>query len=283
MKMKMKRQEAVGNIIKYFVLAVVLLFLLFPIYWVLMSSFKTDMESYRFPPTFVPLSPTFKAYINLFTKNAYFFVYYKNNVIVSGFTTLITTIMAILTGYALSRFKFKWNIWIIAALLSAQMYPIVSRMISLYVQMRKIHLLNTLPGLILALSAAMLPFTVMIMASFFDSIPKEIEEAAYIDGAGRMKTLLKVVVPLVKPGMVAVGMYSFLMTWDDYLTAATLIQTDSLRTLSIGIALRYLGELSYNWSLINTISIVSMLPMIILFFVFQKYMIKGLVAGAVKG
>lgn len=104
-----------------------------------------------------------------------------------------------------------------------------------------------------------------------------------IDGAGRMQTLFKLIIPLVKPGMLSVGIYSFLMTWDDYLHAVTLIQTDSLRTLSAGVAMRYLGELSYDWSLINTISIVAMLPMIVMFFFFQKYMVKGLVAGAVKG
>ena len=104
-----------------------------------------------------------------------------------------------------------------------------------------------------------------------------------MDGAGRLKVLWRIVVPLVKPGMLAVGIYAFLMTWDDYLHAITLIQTDSLRTMSAGVALRYLGELSYDWSLINTISIVGTVPMLLLFFFFQKYMIKGLVAGAVKG
>lgn len=279
----MNKNRLLGNVVKYVALTVILLFLLFPIYWVLITSFKTNMEAYLFPPTFLPKNPTFEGYVNLFVKHNEFFVYYKNNFIVSGCTALITTILAILAGYALSRFHFKWNKWVLAALLSSQMFPVVSRMISLYDLMGKIKLLNTLQGLILALVAAMLPFTVMLMTSFFDGVPKAIEEAAYIDGAGRMQILYKMVVPLVKPGMVAVGIYAFLMTWDDYLHAATLIQNDALRTLSAGVALRYLGELSYDWSLINTISIVGMLPMIVLFFFFQKYMIKGLVAGAVKG
>lgn len=279
----MNKNRLLSNVVKYVALTVILLFLLFPIYWVLITSFKTNMEAYLFPPTFLPKNPTFEGYVNLFVKHNEFFVYYKNNFIVSGCTALITTILAILAGYALSRFHFKWNKWVLAALLSSQMFPVVSRMISLYDLMGKIKLLNTLQGLILALVAAMLPFTVMLMTSFFDGVPKAIEEAAYIDGAGRMQILYKMVVPLVKPGMVAVGIYAFLMTWDDYLHAATLIQNDALRTLSAGVALRYLGELSYDWSLINTISIVGMLPMIVLFFFFQKYMIKGLVAGAVKG
>lgn len=279
----MKRQELGLNIIKYVALFIILLFLLFPLYWVLMTSFKTNMEAYRSVPTFIPAEPTVQSYINLFTKNNDFFVYYKNNFIVSGATALITTVLAILSGYALSRFHFRWNAWVTAALLSSQMFPVVSRMISLYDLMNKMHLINTHPGLIFALTAAMLPFTVMLMASFFDGVPREVEEAAYVDGASRLQVLWRIVTPLVKPGMLAVAIYAFLMTWDDYLHAVTLIQNDALRTMSAGVAMRYLGELSYDWSLINTISIVGTVPMLILFFFFQKYMVKGLVAGAVKG
>ncbi|MCI6886169.1 MAG: carbohydrate ABC transporter permease [Lachnospiraceae bacterium] len=268
---------------QYAVLILILIFLMFPLYWVLMTSFKTNMEAYRFPPTMIPEAPTVHSYISLFTEDNFFFIYYKNNFIVSGITAAITLVLAIMSGYALSRFKIKWNKWIVAAFLSAQMFPIVSRMISLYDLLGKIHLINTRTGLILALTAAMLPFTITLMASFFDGIPKELEEAATVDGAGRFQTLFQIIMPLVKSGMVAVGIYAFLMTWDDYLHAVTLIQNDNLRTLSAGVALRYLGELSYDWSKVNTISVVGILPIMFLFFFFQKYMVKGLVAGAVKG
>lgn len=279
----MKRNRLIGNIIKYTVLALILLFLLFPLLWVLLTSFKTNMEAYKFPPTLIPEAPTVQSYIDLFTKNNEFFVYYKNNFIVAGGAALLTTLIAIMSGYALSRFHFKWNGWIVAAFTSAQMFPIISRLISLYKIMGDVHLINTRIGLIFAVGASMLPFTIMLMSSFYDGIPVELEEAAQIDGAGRFGILFRVVAPLIKPGMLAVGIYAFLLSWDDYLHASTLIQTDSLRTLSAGVALRYLGELSYDWSLINTISIVGTLPMVLIFFFFQKYMVKGLVAGAVKG
>lgn len=281
--MNVKLKKGLGTAGKYLVLALILIFLLFPLYWVLMTSFKTNMEAYRFPPTMVPEAPTIQSYISLFTEDNFFFVYYKNNFIVSGITAAITLLLAVMSGYALSRFKIRWNKWIMAAFLSAQMFPIVSRMISLYGLLGKINLINTRTGLILALTAAMLPFTIMLMSSFFDGIPRELEEAAIVDGAGRFQTLFLIIMPLVKSGMVAVGIYAFLMTWDDYLHAVTLIQNDSLRTLSAGVALRYLGELSYDWSKVNTISVVGILPIMIIFFFFQKYMVKGLVAGAVKG
>ncbi len=279
----MKNRKVAASVVQTVVLLAILAFLLFPLLWMLLTSFKTNMEAYSYPPTFIPKAPSLQAYVNLFTKNNDFFVYYKNNVLISVATAAVTTLLALLAGYALSRFRFRWNKWVLAALLSSQMFPIISRMISLYSLMGKMHLINTHEGLILALVAAMLPFCTMLMSSFFDGVPIAVEEAARVDGCGRMGILFRIVIPLVSSGIVAVGIYACLMTWDDYLHAATLLQTDGLRTLSVGIALRYLGELSYDWSLINTISVVGMLPMVCIFFFFQKYMVKGLVAGAVKG
>ena len=279
----MKRTRLISLILRYLVLALILLFLLFPLYWSILTSFKTNMQAYQFPPTLLVQNPTAQAYVKLFTENAEFFVYYRNNFLVSGLTAGFTTAVAILAGYALSRFHFRWNAMVAGVLYASQMFPIVSRMISLYGLLGRVNLLNTLTGLMLALIATMVPFTTMLMSSFFDSVPMDIEEAARIDGASRMQVMTRVVIPLVKPGLVSVLIYSFLMTWDDYLHCATLIQSDQLRTLSTGVALRYLGELSYDWSLVNTISVVAMLPMILIFFFFQKYMVKGLVAGAVKG
>lgn len=279
----MKKNELGTNILKYSILTLIMIFLLFPVYWMTITAFKTNMEAYLYPPTFVPKDPTAASFLSLLTTNNQFFVYYKNNFIVSGISAVISTFVALVSGYALSRFHFKWNRWILAALMSSQMFPVVSRMISLYGLLGKAHLINTTTGLVLAIVAAQIPFCVMLMASFYDAIPKELEEAATVDGSKRFQTLFQVIVPLVQPGILAVGIYSFLMTWDDYLHAATLIQADNLRTLSVGIALRYLGELSYDWSLVNAISVVGALPMILLFVFFQKYMVKGLVAGAVKG
>ncbi len=277
------KKNYLASTTKYLVLAIILIFLLFPILWVFLTSIKTNMEAYRYPPTFFPEVFSLDGYYRLFTENNEFFTYYKNNIFVAGITAIFTTFFAILSGYVLSRFNFVRNKYLIALLLSSQMFPVISRMISLYDLLGNVGLINSHAGLILALTAAQLPFTVMLMSSFFEAVPISIEEAAKIDGAGRFQVLWQIVTPLVKPGMLATGLYAFLMTWDDYLHCVTLIQTDELRTLSAGVMLRYLGELSFDWSLINSISIVAMLPMIILFFAFQKYMVSGLVAGAVKG
>ena len=281
--MNLKTRKTITNVFKWVILLAIMFYLLFPIYWVVLTSFKTNMESYLYPPTFIPKEPTLQGFINLFTNYPEFFVYYKNNIMVSALSTVTVCFVALFSGYALSRVRINWNKYVIAFLLFSQMFPVVSRLISLYGLLREWGLLNTISGLVLSITAGQLPFSITLMASFFDAVPKELEEAAFIDGANRFKTMFKVVIPLVIPGLLAVGIYSFLVAWDDYLYASTLIQNDALRTLSTGVTLRYLGELSYDWSLVNSISVVGTLPMVFVFFFFQKYMVKGLVAGAVKG
>jgi len=281
--MKRKTASRLASAGKYLLLLLLLLFLLFPLYWMLITSFKTNLESYLYPPTFWPKDFTVESYIKLFTENNLFFVYYKNNFIVSGAVALITLLISCMAGYALSRLHVKFNPALVALLTASQMFPVVSRLISLYSLLQSVDLINTFPGLILAITAAQVAFSTMLMSSFFDSVPVSIEDAASVDGAGRFRTMFTISLPLVKGGLLAVGIYSFLMAWDDFLHAAILIQSDELRTLSVGISARYLGELSYDWSLVNTISIIGILPMLLLFFFFQKYMVKGLVAGAVKG
>lgn len=266
---------------KYICLLVIFVFLLFPVYWMLVTSLKINTESYRVIPTLWPETLSVSGYEAL-VKDGVFFRYYKNNILVSASAMIVICFVSVFAGYALSRFRFKWNKWIVSTFIFAQMMPVISRLISLYGILQRIGLVNTYVGLVLAISATQVPFTVSLMASFFDGIPRELEEAARVDGCGRLKTLFKVIMPLVVPGLLAVGVYSFLLTWDDYLHAITLIRSENLWTLSQGLKLTYLGEVS-DWQLINSASMLGTLPMIFVFFFFQKYMIKGLVSGAVKG
>ena len=273
--------RVLGTVFKYLVILVIFLFLLFPVYWMLVTSLKTNVESYRIIPTLWPEKLSIECYLTLF-RDGKFVIYYKNNFIVSALAAVIICFISILAGYALSRFHFKWNVILLATFSFSQMMPVISRLISLYSIMRRLGMTDSHLGLVLAISATQVPFSVSLMASFFDAIPRDLEEAAWVDGSGRMKTLMQIIMPLVVPGILAVGIYSFLMTWDDYLHAITLVRTPELWTLSQGLKLTYLGEVS-DWQLINSASILGALPMIFIFFFFQKYMIKGLVAGAVKG
>lgn len=270
-----------GSMLKYLAIIVIFIFLLFPVYWMLVTSLKVNTESYRAVPTLWPEKINWNGYISLI-KDGKFLVYYKNNLIVSAMAAVVICVMSVFAGYALSRYHFKWNIILLATFSFAQMMPVISRLISLYTILRKLNLTDTHIGLVLAICATQIPFCVSLMASFFDGIPKELEEASSVDGCGRFGILFKVVLPLVVPGLLAVGVYSFLQTWDDYLHACTLVRSPELWTLSEGLKLTYLGEVS-DWQLINSASTLGAVPMIFVFFFFQKYMIKGLVAGAVKG
>ena len=280
----MNRQKAVrlsGSILKYAAILLLFAFLLFPVYWMLATSLKMNTESYRMVPTLFPKTISWEGYKTLFDDGK-FLVYYGNNVIVSALAAVIICVISVMAGYALSRFHFRWNVLLLATFSFSQMMPVISRLISLYTILRRLGLTDTHLGLVLAICATQVPFCVSLMASFFDGIPNELEEAAWVDGCGRTRTLVRIILPLIVPGLLAVGVYSFLMTWDDYLHAITLVRSPSLWTLSQGLKLTYLGEVS-DWQLINAASTLGAVPMIFVFFFFQKYMVRGLVAGAVKG
>ena len=281
----MKEKNVLLSVCKWALLALILFFLLFPLYWVLITSFKTNMEAYRATPTFFPDAPTVESYIKLFTENNEFFVYYKNNFIVSGVTALITTCLAILAGYGLSRFHFKWNGIVVAVLLSSQMFPVVSRMISLYDLMNKMKLINTLPGLILALTAAMLPFTVMLMSSFFDSVPNAVEEAAYVDGAGYFTTMVRIILPMAKPSVVTVILFEFLSYWNEYIISMTMLtDPNGPRTLPVGLLnLMKAQNAKAEYGQMYAGLVLVMVPVLILYMCVQKKLTQGMTLGGLKG
>ena len=280
-KLKRNTLRFGGSALKYLTIFVIFFFLLFPVYWMLTTSLKMNVESYRAIPTFWPENISFDGYISLI-QDGKFLTYYGNNIIISAMAAVFFCFVSLFACYALSRFHFKWNVLLLATFSFTQMMPVISRLISLYTIMRKITLTDTRICLVLAISATQIPFAVSLMASFFDGIPKELEESASVDGCGRFKTLFRIIMPLVVPGLLAVGIYSFLQTWDDYLHAITLIRSTNLWTLSQGLKLTYLGEVS-DGQLIHAASTLGAIPMVFVFFFFQKYMIKGLVSGAVKG
>lgn len=258
-----------------------LIFLFFPLYWMLVTSFKTNDVLFKLPPEWVPLTPTFQHYVKLFSNNA-FLIYYKNSLIVSAGTTAITLLVAVSAGYAFSRFRFKFKELLMFLILSTQMLPIVALLIALYSMYNMYGLLNSHIGLMLALTTSSLPFSIWMIKVFFDNISGSLEEAAKIDGLGRWGILFRIVMPLSKPGIFAVGIYTFILSWDDFLYSLTLINKDTLRTLNPGISIRYMGEVSYDWANIMTVCVTAVLPIVILFMFFQKYMVSGLTAGAVK-
>ena len=166
--------------------------------------------------------------------------------------------------------------------LSAQVFPTVVIIISLYSLFSKLKLMNSYQGLMLADVAMSLPLSVWMMKSFCDSVPKSLDEAARVDGCSRFKTMTQIVIPLMKPGMLAVGIYAFLQSWDDYMIALVVMNKTSMKTLPVGIAETFLGEFGFDYGGMMTVSVVASLPVLLLFLFFNKYMVAGLTGGAVK-
>jgi len=278
----MKKAQWSMNTISVLITCMFLIYLMFPLYWMILTSFKDNSVLFILPPEWIPSDPVLKHYKGLFSDTT-FLTYYKNSLLVSFGTTAITLFVAMLAGYGFSRFQFRFKQLTMFTILSTQMLPVVSLLIALYTIYNNIGLLNTRSGLIMALTTASLPFSIWMIKVFFDNIPISLEESAKIDGANRLGILFRIVVPLSKPGIFSIGIYTFILSWDDFLYSITLINKNELRPLNAGIAIRYIGELSYDWASIMTVCVTSIVPITLLFLFFQKYMVSGLTAGAVKG
>ena len=275
------RQLTAGKIVKYGLIGFVALVFIFPIYWMIVTSLKPNSVIMRLPPQFLPTHPIADHYISVLSDHR-FFTFYKNSVIVAVLTTGVTLMLAILASYSFSRFRYRFSGPLQMLFLSTQMFPAVVLLIALYTMYSKCGLINTYTALVLACTPSALPLSILGLKGFFDPVSATIEEAATIDGAGRFQTLFTIVIPLIKPGIVAVGLYSFLVCWDDFLWSLTLTNKLEMRTLAAGISMLYLGEQSQDWARVMAAATSASLPILIVYIFLQKYMIEGLAMGAVK-
>ncbi len=274
--------RTVNRILVIALLLTLLAILLFPIYWMFVSSFRPNADLVRTPPHLLPTDPILTNYERVLT-TAKYITYYKNSVIVAVSTVVICIGISLFAGYGFSRFRFRGRELFMSSLLSIQMFPVVAILISLFSFFTTLKLTNNYLGLILADITFSLPFSIWFLKGFFDTIPRELEEAAFIDGCGRMRTIFGIVVPLMKPGILAVAIYSFLMSWDDFMFGLTLMTRDAMRTLPVGIAMSFITENEYDWAGMMTVSVVASVPVLLLFVFLNRYMIAGLTQGAVKG
>jgi ABC-type glycerol-3-phosphate transport system permease component len=276
------KARALDRLAVYALLLVFSVAMLFPIVWMISSSFKARVDLFVLPPQWIPLHPTLANFQEVLG-NAAIRTYALNSIIVSSATTAICVVLASLAGYSLSRFRFPGRTIFMIFLLATQMFPLVMFLIPLYRFWNLLQISNTLLSLILSYLSVALPLPIWLMKSFFDTIPTDLEEAAMVDGCSRWRALWQVVFPLAAPGILASGLFAFLASWDEYMYTFTLISQDHLRTLPVGLVLRYFGQFSYDWDQIMTLSLLMSLPIMLLFTVFQRYLVQGLTTGAVKG
>lgn len=278
MRSSIKMKKA---ILTYVSIVFLLVIFLFPVYWLLISSFQTNGDIMKYPPHFFPEAFTLDNYLMLLGDSKYF-MYAKNSAFVSIMTVVLCLVISVFAGYALSRFRFRGKAFLMSSILNVQIFPTTVIMISLFTFYSDLKLLDTYTGLIIANCVFTLPFAIWFLKSFFDTIPTSLDESARIDGCGWFHTIVLIVAPLIKPGMVAVSIYSFMKAWDDFMFALIIIKDSNKRTFPLGIAQSFIGEFSQNYAGMMAISVIASVPIVILFVLTQKQLISGLTAGSVK-
>jgi N,N'-diacetylchitobiose transport system permease protein len=264
---------------------VVFLFAVFPVYWMVATAFKPNDEIFttRFIP--VPLAPTFDHVTRVLTRGVAGHSIWQdlaNSAIVAGGTVLVGSLFALLAATAVSRFRFRFRTSFLIILLIVQMVPGEALLIPLFLMVRRLGLYDHLLGLIVVNIGFTLPFAIWMLRTFVAAVPKELEEAAAIDGAGRFVTFWKVLFPLVAPGLVATSIFSFITAWNELVFALTLINDQGKYTMPVALQF-FTSQRATDWGGIMAASTLMTIPVIAFFLLVQRRMVSGLVAGAVKG
>jgi len=256
------------------------LFPAFPILWMILNSFKPNPEIFAWPPTWISEAFSFKPYLEIL-QSPEKLRFFLNSYLISFFVVVLTLFISILAAYAFSRFEFPGKGVLNAMIISVQAVPPITLLIPYLGLVVTLRLYNTYGALILTYLLFTLPYAILMMTGYMNTLPQELDEAVMIDGGSRFKALWSVLVPTSIPGLVSVGMYTFMRAWNEYLFALTLTKTNDMRTVPVGISL-LMGQHAYEWNQMLAMSVMGSLPVLILFLFFQKYFIAGMTAGSVK-
>ncbi len=252
-----------------------------PLLWMASTAFKPPQEVLTWPPIILPKNPTMNNFFILF-RDSLFTTFLKNSLITAFGSTVISITIAVLGAYSLTRYNYRGRNHIATFVLLGYMFPPIVLIIPFFVWFYNLGLTDNYLGLILAYVAIGLPFAVWLLWAFFQSIPLELEEAAWIDGASRGRAIWHVIVPMAIPGVIATSIFTFIVGWNDYLFSLVLMSTDPHKTLTVGLA-DLLERPTLDWGVIMSAGMLITIPALIFFIATQNYLIKGWGAGAVKG
>lgn len=265
----------------FFAWAVVLL-IAFPLLWMILTSLKPQSELFLIPPSFLPGEITFEHYVRLIQETP-FLTYLRNSIFLAAGTTLVVIVIATLGAHSLVRFSYPGRKHLARLVLFTYLLPSVVLIIPLYLLMIKAGLANTLTSLIIAYTTFALPYALWLLRSFMAGIPADLEAAAMVDGATRMRAFVDVVLPQAVPGIISTALFTAILAWNEYLFALVLVNSDEVRPLSTGIMSILITSFNIEWSLLMAASVMMSVPLIIVFVFLQKYLTRGFSAGAVKG
>jgi multiple sugar transport system permease protein len=276
-------ERLLGGPVLWAGLALLTAFAVGPFVWILLTSLKTRADLYATPLRYLPAHLTLANYVDAWTSRLTpFSRFFANSLWVSSVTMVATTVIAILAGYALARFRFGGRDALLLVFLATQMFPAVLLIAPLLSQWHALGLIDTYQALIYSNFSFTVPFTVWMLVGYFDSIPRELEESALIDGCGRFGALCRVILPLAAPGIAATAIFAFVSSWSELLFAITFTSQTEMRTLSDGL-LFMVGQYEIQWGQLSAGVIISTVPVAVLFTYLQRHLIRGLSAGAVKG
>jgi multiple sugar transport system permease protein len=276
--LKTRRTVAKAGVLTGLVLGA--LFAGLPVVWMLSTSFKSNGEVFQSPPRLITKSFSFDAYREILGNSSQL-RFFLNSYIVAFSVTILTLVVAILGGFAFSRFTFPFQRTVNAVIVSVQAVPPITLVIPYFGLVVALGLYNTYPGLILTHMVFTLPYAIIMTTAYLNTLPRELDESVKVDGGTSWTALWRILVPISVPGLIAVGVYTFMISWNEYLFALTLTRTDDMRTVPIGIQL-LMGQHSYEWNQMMAMSILGSIPVLVLFLLFQRRFIGGLTAGAVK-
>jgi ABC-type glycerol-3-phosphate transport system permease component len=257
-----------------------LLALVFPTVWVFLTSIRPEREVFSDTFRLISSTITFQSYRALIATTT-FATYIRNSLVVSLVTTLLAVSVSLLAAYSFSRRRFRFRGILLITVVFSQLFPYVILITPIFVIFYHLGLVNTLFGLIIAYVATTVPFCVYMLLGYLDSVPRELDEAAIIDGCSTLGIIWSVVLPVAWPGVAATAIYSFAQAWNEYLIALTLVTRNELKTIPVGLA-SFFGEYTTRWDLVMTASVLATVPTLIIFLILQRQLVSGLAAGAVK-
>lgn len=268
------------TLLTYVGLAIGLVFAFFPILWMIFSSLKSNTEIFAYPQTLFPEEFTLKAYRAIISdseKIRFFF----NSYLVALLVTLLTVLVSILAAYSFSRYEFKFKKPLSVFIISTQTVPPITLLIPYFGMVVAFRLYDTYAALVLTYMVFTLPYATLMMTGYFNTLPKELDEAVMVDGGTSFTALWRVVVPVSIPGIVATSVYTFLLSWNEFLFALTLTKSTDMRTVPIGIQM-LMGQHAYEWNEMMAISVLGSIPILLMYLGVQRYFLAGMTAGSVK-
>jgi ABC-type glycerol-3-phosphate transport system permease component len=274
------RRRPAATAALYVAAVVVALFAVAPFVWMVLTSVKPEGEILRRTPTLWTAHPQFGRYSDVL--HAGFARALRNSLIVATGTTVAGVAVAALAGYALARFDLPLRRYLLLMVMGVQMFPLVVLIIPLFVVMKALGLLDSWLGLVVAYLSFTTPLAVWLLRSFFETIPRDLEEAAMTDGASRFGAMVKVIFPLTGPGLAATAIFSFIAAWNEFLFALTFVKKENLRTLPVALA-SFVGRSQADWGLIMAASVLFTVPVVLFFLAVHRRLTTGMVAGSVTG